>query len=236
MPTFDLSNLLNPKFWLYLVLAVALGWCGYKGYNWIWDRGYDKHAQETAAEITRLTGERDTAVTNYNAYKTEYDEWVRTTKKAQEQYLREQLADLAARQARLDQAEADFRKKPATIKEVIKYVPVEVDASYRLPVGLVRLYGETLQGSPAQPGSHSGADVPQGNAIDVGEASGLAVSQFGLIAAQNNAECVLRGKVIEEWQGWYVKNESFFNQLVEWQKKNGPTPVSLTPPPAEEKK
>lgn len=207
---------LNPKTWLYLAILAAVSWSGYKGYNWIYDRG----ASSRDAEVTKLTGERDTAVANYDTYKGEYDTWIRTTKKAQEQYLKEQFADLEARQKRLTEAEAAARNKPTQIKEVIKYVPAEVDANYKLPVGFVRLYNDSIQG--AATGTNAITGLPQGQFFDVGEASGIALSQFGQIAASNNAECVLRGKVIEEWQGWYQTNAASFERIRTWQDTNGP--------------
>lgn len=218
---------LNPKTWLYLLILAAVTWSGYKGYNWIYDRG----ASSRDAEVTKLSGERDQAIADYNTYKGEYDEWVNKTKKAQEQYLAEQLADLKARQERLAAAEEAARNKPTQIKEVIKYVPAEVDTAFKLPVGFVRLYSESIQGAPAGTGSLTG--LPQGQFFDVGETSGIALSQFGQIAASNNAECVLRGKVIEEWQGWYHTNAASFEKIRAWQDANGPKPIEGAGQPAQ---
>lgn len=195
-----------------ILLCIGL----YKVYNWVWDRGHDSRNEEVA----QIAKERDEAVAKYDQYKGEYDKWIANTKKAQEQYLKEQLADVAARQARLEQAEKDARNKPTTIKEVIKYVPAQVDATYRLPVGLVRLYGESLQGRPA--GADSFVELPQGLGLNVGDASGLAVSEFGRIAAFNNAECVVRGAVIREWQDWYKVNKAKFDAVQQQQLDSAP--------------
>jgi hypothetical protein len=223
VPTFDLTKLLSPKFWGCLILLAVIGWAGYKGYNWIWDRGYDKKGDEVAAQLATLTKERNDAVNKYTAYKGEYDNWVTNTKNAQEQLILQQQADLKATQERLAAAEEAARNKPVTIKEVIKYVPAQVDATYRLPSGLVRLYGDTLEGRPSPFDSRN--QVPGSVAFDAQEASGLAVSQFGQIVASNNAECVLRGKVIDEWQGWYSRNKTAIDALVNWQKTYGPKPA-----------
>lgn len=205
----------TPRNIAYLVGAVLLSFVLYKGYNWIYDRGHDSRN----GEVAQLEKDRKEAVDQYTLYKGQYDNWIANTKKAQEQYLKEQLADLAARQARLEQAEKDARNKPTTIKEVIKYVPAQVDATYRLPVGLVRLYGETLQG-PATGNSY--AELPRGLGLNVGDASGLAVSEFGRITAVNNAECVVRGKVIAEWQSWYVTNKAAFKKFQDQQASTAP--------------
>lgn len=223
MPTFDLTKLLNPKTWLYILLLAVLLWTGYKGYNWIYDRGYEKKGAEVKEQIDTLTGERNHAVNRYNTYKGEYDNWVATTKGAQERINEEQAVRLAETEKRLAAAELAARNKPVTIKEVIKYVPVEVDNAYRLPVGLVRLYRESIEGRSAAPDSVAG--VPAGQWPDAGEASGLTVSQFGQIAAANNAECVVRGKVIEEWQIWYDQNAADFARFRDWQKATAPKPI-----------
>ncbi len=200
----------------YLAGLIVLVFALYKTYNWVYERGHDSRNEEVAT----LVKERDDAVAKYNQYKGQYDKWVANTKNAQEQYLKEQLADVAARQLRLDEAEKAARNKPTTIKEVIKYVPAQVDATYRLPVGLVRLYGESLQGRPA--GADSFVELPQGLGLNVGDASGLAMSEFGRIAAFNNAECVLRGAVILEWQDWYKVNKAKFDALQKQQADSAP--------------
>lgn len=227
MPTIDLTKLLaalvKPKNWLYVILLAVIVWTGFKTYDWVWERGYAKRSAETAEQMATLTTERNDAVGKYAQYKGEYDNWVANTKKANEQFLREQYADLEARQKRLDEAEKAARNKPVTIKEVIKYVPAEVDATYRLPAGLVRLFVDTLEGRPSP--FDPGTGISQSNPFNAGEASGLALSQFGQIAASNNAECVLRGKVIDEWQDWYVKYQAEFAKYQDWQKANAPKPA-----------
>jgi len=200
----------------YLVGLIVLVFAMYKGYNWVYDRGASSRDQE----VVDAQKAQKEAEDKYAEYKGTYDNWVANTKKAQEQYLKEQLADVAARQTRLEEAEKAARNKPTTIKEVIKYVPAQVDATYRLPVGLVRLYGESLQGRPA--GSDSFVELPQGLGLNVGDASGLAVSEFGRIAAFNNAECVVRGAVILEWQDWYKVNKAKFDVLQKEQADSAP--------------
>ena len=217
----DWTKLLNPKNIVMLVVSLlmlgAAIYGGVKVYNWVYDRGAASRDPEVA-EAQRLQKE---AEDNYKRYKGEYDNWMANTKKANEQYIKEQLADLDARQKRLTEAETAARNKPATIQEVIKYVPAEVDAAYRLPVGLIRLYNDTLQGTT---GTYSGTGLPGGFQVDAGEASGTTMSQFGQVAAFNNTECVLRGKVVEEWQDWYSVNKAKFDALQKQQQETAPKP------------
>jgi hypothetical protein len=216
-----LKQAMAPKNWLYAAGLILIIYLSHLGFSWIWDRGYDKRTAETSKEISDLKTERDTAVNNYNTYKGTYDEWVKNTKFAQEKYLAEQKLDLEKRQERLAVAEATARNKPTKIKEVIKYVPAQVDAIYRLPVGFIRLYRDTIEGTAALDQRFG---VPQGITFDVGEASPITMSQFGQLAGSNNAECVLRGKVIEEWQGYYKTNEAAFEKFRTWQIENAPKP------------
>lgn len=208
MPTIDLVALgkwlAQPKSWLKLALLVALVWGSVQLYGFIYDRG----AASRDKEVATLTTERNDAITQYTEYKAEYDNWVTNTKNAQAQFMREQ-ADLISQLTKsLSEAEERYRNKPTTIKEVVRYVPAEVDARYPLPVGFLRLYVETLQGPTAAPAS--GPFVPGSFSADVGEASPIALSQFGLIAGSNNAECVLRGEIIHAWQEWYFKVKKMY--------------------------
>lgn len=201
MPTFDLVALgkwlSQPKSWLRILPTLALVWGLYQAYSFVHDRG----AASRDKEIVQLQGERDEAVAKYNKYKGEYENWVTNTRDAQVRFLLEQGQTIKTLQLQLAEAEARAANKPVTIKEVIRYVPAEVDVQYPLPVGFVSLYSESLQG---RPDSHAAnGDLPGSRTFDVGEASPLTLSQFGLIASSNNAECVLRGEIIDSWQTWY---------------------------------
>ena len=210
MPTIDLVALakwlMKPKSWLYMLLLIFLVWGGFQAYQFVYDRG----ASSRDKEVARLTEERNEAVTNYTEYKSEYENWVRNTRDAQAQFMREQAVLIADLTKSLAEAEKRAREKPVTIKEVIRYVPAEVDARYPLPLGFVRLYADSLQ-RPASSAT-GGFDLPGGYTFDVGEASPLALSQFGLIASGNNAECVLRGEVIDAWQTWYEGAKADFER------------------------
>jgi predicted RNase H-related nuclease YkuK (DUF458 family) len=103
---------------------------------------------------------------------------------------------------RVAEAQAQKQKTKTLIKEVTKYVTKEADARCTVPVGFVWLYNASLAGEVAGvPGSPPG---------DVDSPSGVKISEVAAVAGDNNAECVKRGKLIEAWQTWYVRNKDIY--------------------------
>ena len=202
----DWTKLLNPKTWIYIVATALLVFAGWKFVSFIYDLGHNSRNKEVAA----LEGERDTAVADYTAYKTEYLDWVANTRDAQTKALADQIEINQQLNEKLAAAELRAANKPTTIKEVIRYVPAEVDASYPLPSGFIRLYVESLQGKTATDAAYG--DFSRSDTFDVGKASPITLSQFGLIASRNNAECVVRGAVIESWQEWYLRAKASYER------------------------
>ncbi len=92
---------------------------------------------------------------------------------------------------------ADKRKQhvKTITQEVTKYVTAKADSSCQLTAGFVGLYNLSL--SPEVPG------LPAGKPVNVDAPVTLKPSAAGVIAANNNAECVERGAVIAAWQQWY---------------------------------
>lgn len=216
---FSLPSWLNPKVWITVAALGVATWGVWHVYDWVWQRGYDNRDVSAKKEIDKADKARDKAIADYQAYKGKYDQWVADSKKANEDALAARTKDLDAREKRLAQAEADARNKPVTIKEVIKYVPAEVDAHFKLPLGFVRLYRDTLEDQPA---FGTGAGMAGGVSFDATKASGLTMSDFGSIAAFNNQECVLRGKVIAEWQDWYAYHQKEFQAFLDQQRQQVP--------------
>ena len=202
----DWTKLLNPKTWIYIVATALLVFAGWKVVGFIYDLGYDSRN----TEVTKLEKERDNAVADYNTYRAEYLDWVANTRDAQHNALKDQIEINRQLNEKLRLAREAAANKPTTIKEVIRYVPAEVDASYPLPSGFIRLYVESLQGKTATDAAYG--DFSRSDTFDVGKASPITLSQFGLIASRNNAECVVRGAVIESWQEWYLRAKASYER------------------------
>lgn len=216
----NLASLLNPKYWLYLILAGLCVWGGKQGYDWIHDRGMSQQAALDTKQISTLTKERNDAVTQYTSYKGEYDTWVRDTKTAKQEFDSEQADRLKSTEVKLTEALAQAKSKQIVIKEVIRYVPAEVDATYKLPLGFMRLYNQSLEGK-ARTDAIFG-DLSRSYPYDAGVSSTITMSQFATLASQNNAECVVRGEIIQAWQTWYVGAKTSYEKAQKIQFDSAP--------------
>lgn len=104
--------------------------------------------------------------------------------------------------------EAQEKQQPikVVIKEVTKYVTPQADANCSVTDGFVWMYNSSLQ-LPTD--SQLAASRPR----DADAPSGIALSTVGAVAGENNAECVLRGEVIDAWQNWYLRNKAVFDRM-----------------------
>ena len=55
------------------------------------------------------------------------------------------------------------------------------------------------------------AGSPPGN---VDEETSLKASEVAATVAENNAEAVARGEVIDAWQEWYIRNKAIYEKAV----------------------
>lgn len=147
----------------------------------------------------------------------ERQEWVKKeNKRLGEEKAKKECEEKAAAEAKKSQdavvkdLEDRLKKaldKPAQIKtitkEVVKYVTKKADEQCVLTAGFEWMHNaaldSTLAGSP--PG-------------DVDQATSLKASEVAATVAENNAECVARGEVIDAWQDWYVRNKAIYEKAV----------------------
>ncbi len=191
---------------IFLAIVVVL-LCGWGTYNWIFDRG----AKSRDVEVTTLTGQKDKAVADYEKYKGEYEEWVRTTKNAKEQFIREQAATIEQLQTDLAKARESSSKKEVIYRDVTKYIPAQIGDTTFMPVGFVRLWNDTLEGSGSGEAS-PGNGISFGTFGPDGAASSVTLSEFSKVAGWNNDEAVQRGVIIRSWQKWYTDTKHQFTE------------------------
>ena len=148
----------------------------------------------------------------------ERQEWVKKEeKRLKEEKAKQEREERAAATAKTEQAQVvkDLEKKieealakPAKIKvitkEVVKYVTKKADDQCVLTAGFEWMHNAALDSTLA--GS------PPGN---VDEETSLKASEVAATVAENNAEAVARGELIEAWQEWYVRNKAIYEKAVE---------------------
>lgn len=128
--------------------------------------------------------------------------------------VRKEKAETAAKQQKAEQdkivadlkeelrlAKEQTEKVKIIVKEVPKYVTQKADAACTFTRGFEWVYNVPLD--PGLAGSPPG---------DVDEETTLKASEVAAVSAENNAECQLRGKVIEAWQEWYERSRISFEK------------------------
>lgn len=197
--------MLKVKLIAYAVVGLILALIVWKGLAFVYDSGFaagekagygsrQEEVQSIAKELSEVSKERDSYVSLYDR------ERLSSLLLGMEQSI------LVSRlQSSLEDMKDRLKKAQSTvqIREVIKYVPVEADRSCIVPNGFVLLHDWSTapeDGAPPSPGS------------DVGEASGITLSQVAATVAANNAECHARGGVIEAWQTWYAESQRLIDK------------------------
>lgn len=110
-----------------------------------------------------------------------------------------------AMKGRINDLIATSTKVRVVIKEVKTYVTEKADAGCTVTAGAVWLYNLPLGGELA--------GVPGDRPADVDAPSGVALSGFVATAADNNVECVERGRLLKEWQDWYPQVKKRYEEL-----------------------
>lgn len=136
------------------------------------------------------------------AKKFQADAWAKAmaSLKTEQEHIAKELGD------QLKEAKEKQQPVRTVIKEVTKYVTSQADANCSVTDGFVWVYNSSLRLSTAD-------ELAGSRPRDVDAPSGIALSSVGAVAGENNAECVLRGEVIDAWQKWYLRNKASFDRL-----------------------
>lgn len=123
------------------------------------------------------------------------------TDAAEQQRLHSQLLldDLAGELVKVRKEKGE---KQTIIKEVPKYVTKYADSQCTIPAGFVWVHDRTLAGE--------NTTVPGSPPRDVDAPTAVTLSGVAEVTASNNAECVERGRILQLWQEWYVKQQAIF--------------------------
>ncbi len=223
--------LLNPKNWIYVLGVVALLFLLYSTSAFIYGRGVAHQAKVMQPTIDAALKAAKESADSEAAYRGEYDNWMVNSKKAKEQFIAEQAQLIEDLQRDLKTERERKLQAEVRIREVVKYIPAEVDGSVVLPLGAVRLYADALQGKAANDAALG--PISFGTAGNVGSPSGVTLSQFVSAASQNAAQCVQDRAVLRSWQTWYPKVKAAYDEAIRVQRETAPTnkvaPVTLVP-------
>lgn len=99
----------------------------------------------------------------------------------------------------------EARKRYNTLqKEIPKYVTEKANAMCVITSGFERVFNASATGAELE--------VAGSGTMDVDSPSAFTISDVAKATAENNAECLERGRVIEAWQLWYHKSKDSFNR------------------------
>jgi hypothetical protein len=203
LPKLTLRNIL-----IFIGICVLL-YGQWKFYDWAHGRGEIKQAKADAAQIAQITSERNELQTKYTAYRGAFKTWVFRSELARINLAKANEKTIAEIEQRLQTSEAKRAKLQKDLKNAIpQFIPPAVD--FDLPAGFVRLWNISLEGEPGSTAVPGG--ISQSLGYDAQAASGLTLSAFSVIGVENNQECVARGEVIREWQGWYYTSRDQFTK------------------------
>jgi len=206
--TKEVWSKLTFKHILIIIGALALCFAQYQFYGWSKDRGMAAQAKLDAPVIAKLTKERNDLNTKYNAYKQAHYTWVYRSELARLKLKAENEATNRRIEADLAKAREQLKRSQGIKYDIPKFIPPSVDTS--VPAGFVRVFNVSLEGEPGSTAEPFG--VPGSFRLPDTAPSGLTLSAVAEVIADNNAECVYRGKVILGWQTWYDESRASFTK------------------------
>ena len=118
--------------------------------------------------------------------------------------------------AKLKAAQDATQKVKVVIQEVPKYVSVKADSECVITSGFTWLWDLSLGAEYA--------GLPLSKPDNVDQETGIKISTVASTAAENNAECVERGAVIDAWQSWYTDTKKSWDATAAKLPKPPPIP------------
>lgn len=192
-----------------IAIVLALAAFGvYKAYDWALERGEAKQAatdkkviDDLNGKVTQANKERDAAIKLRDDYIAQYNNWRDTTKAAQDKAIEDQKATIAQLNKQLEKLPVMQKDNERLQHEVSKYITASTDRECMLPLGLVRLYNQSVLPEASAPGYLTAGTGPQ---PDDGKASGITCSDFAGVFLFNNNEAVARGVILDQWHTWWT--------------------------------
>lgn len=190
--------------WLYFFGLLAVLFVGYKGYNWVYDRGAHSRDQEVA----QLQSQIKQLQTDLAGEKAKLVKWNEDTKRANQQFAAEQETLRKGLQSQLDAANLKANKRKVEYRDVVKYISIADDANCVIPANFELLHNWSIEGQP--PGALD--QLPEAASGVQGAASTIKLSELAAVNSHNNSEAVRRGAIIHQWEHWYDASKDQFTR------------------------
>ncbi len=213
--------------WLYVLLAVAALLGMWRFYAFAYERGQQAQHRVDAKILKDTNDKLASAESLLSTYRGAYKSWLNQSETA-EKKLQSENKILSSRldTALKNASKIASAKQKVLIREIPKFIPAAVDVS--VPAGFVRLYDHALLPTAS---ARQDGELSFGTGFDAAAPSGLTLSGIAPVLIENNAECVVRGEVIEAWQTWYKTNKASFEELNKAQQsESGTLNTPITPP------
>lgn len=202
------AELLKPKNWLYLGLAVLLVVGLTKVYNGILDRGAAAQLKKDLVLIDAAKAAQKAAEDAKADYVAQYQQWL--TQGQRDKATAEAIAkaERDRMQAELNTARQSLANKERTVNELQAKLDRDL-ASLRMPVLVVRLWNESLQGTATDPGL-LGTALAGSTRRNDGDTTDVTLLELLEAGYRNNAQAVQRGVVLQQWREYYQRNSIVF--------------------------
>lgn len=197
-----IGSFIFSRFGAYALIAALIGYSYYLAYDAGKDAKAEWAADKIAAAQKKFDKEKNSLEGKVAKLEKEKQDWLDRADKAVALAKIEQAALVLDLEQQLRAAQNQKAAVKVVTKEVIRYVSPQADAACTITAGFVWVHD-----LPLNPGL---AGSPPGN---VDAPAGIAASEVARIDAENLAECVERGEVINAWQRWYAENKGIFERV-----------------------
>jgi hypothetical protein len=240
--TWLLSKLFNIKTLAFLIVLAALVYGGWKGYDWILQRGVtqgisqqkkadDKQISTLTAQVTqdkkdiaaaqtaeaKAKADLATYVSTYNTYVAETKANQDKLNQQQQQVLKQLNGTIASLQNQLKQAQTGLTN------DIPTFIPPDGSTACQLPRGLILLYNASLTGTDSSGGFSTSLSLE----TDAFDASGVSCSTFAGYLVDNGLAAYSNRQLLIQWITWYNDNKALIDAAIAAEQAT-PTPVTST--------
>lgn len=193
------------------LIVAAIGLLGFSQWELY---SYGKHTQAIKDNVVITRYKNDAAISKkrLSDYVTDIKYWHDTADKAER--------DLTTLQTHLNQSiaqgikTANDRAAAAWAyahkqKGVVHYVTVHDDSLCTIHTGFVQLFNDAIE----DPGFGQSGSIPYGGSFFADTPTTLKLSQVSNVLIVDLSEAVRRGRIIDQWQHWYLSTKANWDKV-----------------------